>query len=284
MIIDGKLVSSKLKEQLKEKIENNQIKPQLVVVQVGNNEASNIYIKQKVKCAEQIGAICVHKKLDENITTEELIDLIEKMNNDESINGIIVQLPLPKHIDEYKVLNTIKSNKDVDGLTEINAGKLACSKPDLISCTPNGVIALLKYYNIEIESKNVVIVGRSNLVGKPLINLFLLENATVTCCHSKTTNLKEFTKNADILVVAVGKPNLITEDMVKENAVVVDVGINRLETGICGDVDFKNVSKKASYITPVPGGVGAMTVAMLYNNLVETSIKTLKKRYSSVKG
>lgn len=278
MIIDGKLVSTKIKEDLKKQIEENKINPKLIVIQVGNNEASNIYIKQKIKCAEKIGATCIHEKLDENISTELLIELIKKLNEDETVNGIIVQLPLPKHIDEYQVLNTINANKDVDGLTEINAGKLTCSKPGLISCTPYGIIKLLKYYNIEIESKNVVIVGRSNLVGKPLVNLFLMENATVTCCHSKTIDLKKYTQNADILVVAVGKPKLITEDMVKENAVVIDVGINRLETGICGDVDFETVSKKASYITPVPGGVGAMTVAMLYNNLVETSIKTLKKR------
>lgn len=277
MIIDGKLVSTELKNALKKQIETYKIKPKLVVIQVGNNEASNVYIKQKIKCADAIGAICVHEKLDENITTSELINLINSLNQDESVNGMIVQLPLPKHIDEYAVLNTIIPSKDVDGLTEINAGKLACSKPGLISCTPNGVIKLLKYYNIEIEGKKVVIVGRSNLVGKPLINLFLMENATVTCCHSKTVDLKHFTLDADILVVAVGKPKLINADMVKEGAVVIDVGINRLETGLCGDVDFENVSKKASYITPVPGGVGAMTVAMLYNNLVETTIKTLKK-------
>lgn len=277
MIIDGKLVSTELKNTLKKQIETYKIKPKLVVIQVGNNEASNVYIKQKIKCADAIGAICVHEKLDENITTSELINLINSLNQDESVNGMIVQLPLPKHIDEYAVLNTIIPSKDVDGLTEINAGKLACSKPGLISCTPNGVIKLLKYYNIEIEGKKVVIVGRSNLVGKPLINLFLMENATVTCCHSKTVDLKHFTLDADILVVAVGKPKLIDADMVKEGAVVIDVGINRLETGLCGDVDFENVSKKASYITPVPGGVGAMTVAMLYNNLVETTIKTLKK-------
>lgn len=277
MIIDGKLVSTELKNTLKKQIETYKIKPKLVVIQVGNNEASNVYIKQKIKCADAIGAICVHEKLDENITTSELINLINSLNQDESVNGMIVQLPLPKHIDEYAVLNTIIPSKDVDGLTEINAGKLACSKPGLISCTPNGVIKLLKYYNIEIEGKKVVIVGRSNLVGKPLINLFLMENATVTCCHSKTIDLKHFTLDADILVVAVGKPKLINADMVKEGAVVIDVGINRLETGLCGDVDFENVSKKASYITPVPGGVGAMTVAMLYNNLVETTIKTLKK-------
>lgn len=277
MIIDGKLVSTELKNALKKQIETYKIKPKLVVIQVGNNEASNVYIKQKIKCADAIGAICVHEKLDENITTSELINLINSLNQDESVNGMIVQLPLPKHIDEYAVLNTIIPSKDVDGLTEINAGKLACSKPGLISCTPNGVIKLLKYYNIEIEGKKVVIVGRSNLVGKPLINLFLMENATVTCCHSKTVDLKHFTLDADILVVAAGKPKLINADMVKEGAVVIDVGINRLETGLCGDVDFENVSKKASYITPVPGGVGAMTVAMLYNNLVETTIKTLKK-------
>lgn len=277
MIIDGKLVSTELKNTLKKQIETYKIKPKLVVIQVGNNEASNVYIKQKIKCADAIGAICIHEKLDENITTSELINLINSLNQDESVNGMIVQLPLPKHIDEYAVLNTIIPSKDVDGLTEINAGKLACSKPGLISCTPNGVIKLLKYYNIEIEGKKVVIVGRSNLVGKPLINLFLMENATVTCCHSKTVDLKHFTLDADILVVAVGKPKLINADMVKKGAVVIDVGINRLETGLCGDVDFENVSKKASYITPVPGGVGAMTVAMLYNNLVETTIKTLKK-------
>ena len=277
MIMDGKLVSSFLKENLKKQIEDSKIVPKLVVIQVGDNPASNVYINQKIKVAKQIGALCIHEKLSENITEGELINLIDKFNKDDSVNGMIVQLPLPKHIDEYRVLNTISPLKDVDGLTDVNAGKLACGKPGLISCTPYGVIKLLKYYNIELSGKHVVIVGRSNLVGKPLISLFLMENATVTCCHSKTTDLKHYTLDADILVVAVGKPKLITADMVKDGAVVVDVGINRLESGLCGDVDFENVKSKASYITPVPGGVGAMTVAMLYNNLVETSIKKLKK-------
>ena len=219
------------------------------------------------------------KEIDEIMLKIKYIDFVNNygyiFNFDSFKENVLNQIC--EHIDEYRVLNTISPLKDVDGLTDVNAGKLACGKPGLISCTPYGVIKLLKYYNIELSGKHVVIVGRSNLVGKPLISLFLMENATVTCCHSKTTDLKHYTLDADILVVAVGKPKLITADMVKDGTVVVDVGINRLESGLCGDVDFENVKSKASYITPVPGGVGAMTVAMLYNNLVETSIKKLKK-------
>ena len=278
MIIDGKLVSSKIKEELKQTIIDNNLEPKLIVIQVGNDPASNVYIKNKLKVANEIGATCEHVKLDENITTEELIETVNKYNLDEKVNGMIVQLPLPKHIDSYKVLNTINPNKDVDGLTEINAGKLSCFNPGIISCTPYGVMKLLKFYNIPIKHKKVVIVGRSNLVGKPLISLFLMEDATVTCCHSKTEDLKHHTLDADILVAAVGKPKLITSDMVKDGAVVIDVGINRLETGLCGDVDFENIKEKASYITPVPGGVGAMTVAMLYNNLVEATLNDKGKQ------
>ena len=273
MIIDGKLVSSKIKEELKQTIIEKKINPKLIVIQVGNDSASCVYIKNKLKFALEIGAICEHVRFDETVTTNELIEKIKIYNLDDEVNGIIVQLPLPKSIDSYKVINSIDPEKDVDGLTEVNAGKLISFNPGIISCTPYGVIKLLKYYNIPISGKNVVIVGRSNLVGKPLMSLFLMEDATVTCCHSKTIDLKKHTLNADILVVAVGKSNLITSDMVKDGAVVVDVGINRLDTGLCGDVDFDSVSKKASYITPVPGGVGAMTVAMLYNNLVDATLK-----------
>lgn len=270
MILDGKMVKTKILDELRDKVSKLDIKPKLVVIQVGNDEASNVYIRQKCNMCEYIGYEYEHIKLDDDTTNECVMELINKLNNDDSVSGIMVQLPIPKELDVNKIINTIDPVKDVDGLTEINNGKLFCGNSGIYSCTPSGIMELLDRYNISIESKHVVIVGRSNLVGKPMAMMMLNKGATVTVCHSKTVDLANHTKMADILVVAVGKPNLITDDMVKEGAVVIDVGINRTDLGLCGDVDFNNISKKVSYITPVPGGVGPMTVAMLAKNIYES--------------
>ena len=270
MILDGKMVKTKILDELRDKVSKLDIKPKLVVIQVGNDEASNVYIRQKCNMCEYIGYEYEHIKLDDDTTNECVMELINKLNNDDSVSGIMVQLPIPKELDVNKIINTIDPVKDVDGLTEINNGKLFCGNSGIYSCTPSGIMELLDRYNISIESKHVVIVGRSNLVGKPMAMMMLNKGATVTVCHSKTVDLANYTKMADILVVAVGKPNLITDDMVKEGAVVIDVGINRTDLGLCGDVDFNNISKKVSYITPVPGGVGPMTVAMLAKNIYES--------------
>ncbi len=267
-IINGKECSTILRNKLKDEIEKFETKPGLVDIQIGNDEASNIYIASKKKAAENLGINFHHVHFEDGTSEEEIINKILELNNDDSINGILIQLPLPKGYDEKKLINYINPDKDVDGLTELNMGKLFLGKKCLVSCTPSGVLELLKYKNIEIEGKHVVIVGRSNLVGKPLIELFLKENATVTVCHSKTEDLANYTKQADILVVAVGKKHLIKEDMIKENSIIIDVGINRENGKIYGDVDFDNVLSKAKYITPVPGGVGPMTIAMLLNNVV----------------
>ncbi len=267
MIIDGRKIQKEIYLSLHDEVSKLDTNPKLVVIQVGHDEASNVYIKQKKKMCETIGYLYEHITLEENVTTEELLKIITNLNNDTSVTGVLVQMPLPKTLDANLIQNTISHLKDVDGLTDINAGKLTHGKEALYPCTPYGVMELLKQYNVNIEGKNVVIVGRSILVGKPLASLMLNAGATVEVCHSKTVNLKEHTKRADILVVAVGKPHLITSDMVKEDAVVIDVGINRLETGLCGDVDYENVKEVASLITPVPGGVGPMTVAMLAKNV-----------------
>ncbi|MCM1444404.1 MAG: bifunctional methylenetetrahydrofolate dehydrogenase/methenyltetrahydrofolate cyclohydrolase FolD [Candidatus Amulumruptor caecigallinarius] len=265
--MDGKTLSEKIKSNLKTEIKTYMIKPCLAVIQVGNDEASNIYINSKEKSCSEVGIYFKHIKFDENAREIEIINKIIELNNDEYIHGILLQLPLPEKFNEEKLINYIARNKDVDGLTDVNIGKLINGKKSLTSCTPLGIIELLKEYNVEIEGKNVVIVGRSKLVGKPLISLFLNNNATVTVCHSKTNDLKSFTKNADILVVAVGQKGLITEDMVKENSVIIDVGINRVDGKLYGDVDYDKVKEKVSLITPVPGGVGPMTVAMLLENV-----------------
>lgn len=269
MILDGKSIKNKILDELKEDVSNLSVKPKLVVIQVGNNEASNVYIKQKGNMCSYVGYDFEHIKLDDSTTTDGLIEIIDRLNNDDSVNGILVQLPLPDLIDEDKVVNAISPLKDVDGLTDINNGKLFHGKDTLYSCTPYGVMELLERYNILVSGKNVLVVGRSNLVGKPMSLMMLNKDATVMMCHSKTENLSEYTKKADILVVAVGKPKFITEDMVRDGAVVIDVGISRLENGLCGDVDYDNVSSKCSYITPVPGGVGPMTVAMLAKNVLK---------------
>lgn len=266
MIIEGKTLKYKILDSLKEKVSKLDSKPTLLVIQVGNDEASNVYVKSKSKMCEYVGYNFKHIKLDSSITTQELVDIITKYNDDETITGILVQMPLPKQIDANIVQNAISYKKDVDGLTDINMGKLVHNNPCLVACTPLGIIELLKYYNIPIKGKDVTIIGRSNLVGKPLINLFLNEDASVSICHSKTSNLSKYTYNTDILVVAVGKKHLIDKSMVKENTTIIDVGINRDNGKLYGDVCFDEV-KDICNITPVPGGVGQMTIAILASNV-----------------
>lgn len=275
MILDGKRCSKDLREKLKQQIEKFPTKPKIVDIQIGKNAASDVYIKNKEKAALNVGMDFECIRFDENTEIDIILNKINELNLDTRVNGILVQMPIPDKYDYKKIINAIDPAKDVDGLTYINSGKLLNNEEGMISCTPNGIIKLLKFYNIEIASKNVVIVGRSILVGKPLSLLFLNENATVTICHSKTENLSSYTKNADILVVAVGKKHIITKDMIKENSVIIDVGINRLDDKIYGDVDFENI-KEIATITPVPGGVGPMTVTMLLYNTVKSYQKTYK--------
>ena len=267
MIIDGREVAYKIKEEIKNEISLLSNKLTLCVVQVGDDEASNIYIKQKEKLANELGINFIHKKY--NDISEELLEKeIIKLNEDKNITGIIIQLPIPDKYNTNKLINLIDPNKDVDGLTDYNKVKLYNNEEGIIPCTPLGILELLNHYNIDVKGENIVIIGRSLLVSKPLFNLLLNKDATVTMCHSKTINLSSITKNADILISATGKPHLVTEDMIKDNAVIIDVGISRIDGKLCGDVDFENVSKKASYITPVPGGVGPMTVIMLMKNIL----------------
>lgn len=269
MILDGKHIKKIILDELSNEVKGLVVKPRLVVIQVGNDDASNVYIKQKINMCEYVGYEYEHIKLDTDVNTDMLLEIINGFNLDDSVNGIMVQLPLPKYIDSDRVVNAISSLKDVDGLTDINNGMLFHGKDTLYSCTPYGIVELLDRYNISVSGKNVVIVGRSNLVGKPMAMMMLDRDATVTICHSKTRNLSEYTKMADILIVAVGKANFITGDMVSDGVIVIDVGINRLGDRLCGDVDFESVKDKCSYITPVPGGVGQMTVAMLGKNILE---------------
>lgn len=271
-IIDGKLISTQIKDELKEQVAQMKadgVEVTLAVIQVGNDPASSVYVGNKKKACEYIGIRSLAYELPEETTQEELLSLIEELNNRKDVNGILVQLPLPKHIEEEKVLNTIHPSKDVDGFHPQNVGALCIGKPGFVSCTPAGIIQLLKRSNIEIAGKECVVIGRSNIVGKPMAMLLIKENGTVTVAHSKTKDLKEVTKRADILVVAIGKPKMITADYVKEGAVVIDVGIHRNENNkLCGDVDYESVAPKCSAITPVPGGVGPMTIAMLMHNCV----------------
>lgn len=269
ILLDGKELSSSIKEELKTTIRKHIIKPCLAVIQIGDDEASNIYIKAKDKACEEVGIYFKHIKFDENVSEREIVNKILELNNDDYVDGILIQLPFPERLDENKFINLISKSKDVDGLTDINSGKVLKNIPNLVPCTPLGIITLLKKYDISFEGKHVVIVGRSNLVGKPLAMLLLNESATVTICHSKTTDLSKYTKEADILISATGVKHLIKEDMVKDNAIVIDVGITRDNGKLYGDVDYEFVSKKCSYITPVPGGVGPMTVAMLLSNVVK---------------
>ncbi len=275
-IIDGKAISTEIKEELKVKVAElaeQGIHPCLAVILVGNDPASGVYVNNKKKACEFIGVKSLSYELPEETTEAELLDLIRKLNEDDSVSGILVQLPLPKHINEDAVLLAISPKKDVDGFHPENVGALCIGRPGFVSCTPAGIIQLLKRSNVEIAGKECVIIGRSNIVGKPMSLLMLRENATVTICHSKTKDLKEVTKRADILIVAIGKPKMITAEYVKEGAVVIDVGIHRLEgKKLCGDVDFDDVAPHCSKITPVPGGVGPMTIAMLMNNCVDSVI------------
>ncbi len=274
-IIDGKAISLQIKDELKEKAAAKKAAGKtitLAVIQVGDNPASCVYVRNKKKGCEYIGIESLSYELPEETKEEELLTLIKELNQKEEVNGILVQLPLPEHIDEDRVIKTIDPIKDVDGFHPQSVGALCIGQPGFVSCTPAGIIQLLKRSGIEIAGKECVIVGRSNIVGKPMALLLLRENATVTIAHSKTKNLKEVTKRADILIAAVGKPKMITADYVKEGAVVIDVGINRDENGkLCGDVDFADVEPVCSAITPVPGGVGPMTIAMLLYNCMESA-------------
>ena len=265
-IIDGKKVSLELKDKLRDEVSKLKVKPKLVVISVGDNPASKVYVRQKEKCANYVGFLYEHLHYD-SIKDDELIKEIEKLNKDKKVSGMIVQLPLPKGMDEKRIVNSIDPDKDVDGLSYINAGRLLNNEECLTSCTPAGIMELLKAYNIDPCGKRVVVIGRSILVGKPMMNLMINANATVTLCHSKTVDIEKITRQADILVVAIGKPNFVKKNMVKRGAVVIDVGINRVDDKLIGDVDYNDVYSKVKLITPVPGGVGPMTVIMLMNNV-----------------
>lgn len=275
-LIDGKKISQEIKDELKEKVAALAAEGRetaLAVIQVGNDPASSVYVNNKKKACAYIGIHSLSYELPDETTEEELLALIDKLNADDSVGGILVQLPVPAHIREDEIIRSISPKKDVDGFNPENVGKLVIGEPGFLSCTPAGIIQLLKRSGIEMAGKNCVVVGRSNIVGKPMALLMLRENATVTVAHSKTENLKELCRQADILIVAIGKPRFITADYVKEGAVVVDVGIHRDEAGkLCGDVRYDEVAPLASAITPVPGGVGPMTIAMLMNNCVESML------------
>lgn len=277
-IIDGKAISAQIREEIAEKVriynENTGSRPGLAVVIVGENPASQVYVRNKRKACEQVGFNSWVYEMPESTTQEELNALIDKLNGDENVHGILVQLPLPSHLDEEQVILRIKPEKDVDAFHPYNVGRITIGNPKFLPCTPAGIMELLHRSDIEISGKECVVIGRSNIVGKPMALLLLSENGTVTVCHSKTGNLKEVCKRADILVVAIGKANFVTADMVKEGAVVIDVGMNRNAEGkLTGDVDFASVSKVASHITPVPGGVGPMTITMLLQNTLRAAEK-----------
>lgn len=267
-VIDGKKISEEIKSELKQSIKYEMLKPSIAVIQVGDNEASNTYVNMKEKACDEVGIYFRHFKFDDGESELSIINKIKELNNDEYVNGIMIQLPLPDGYNEKRLVNTIINSKDVDGLTDINTGRLVSGRKTLVPCTAAAVIELLKRSNVEISGKHVVLVGRGKLTCKPLIQLFLNEDATVTVCHSKTEDLEFFTNSADILVSAVGINNIIKDTMVKDGAVVIDVGINYEEGKISGDVDFDKVSKKASLITKTPGGVGPMTVTMLLKNTI----------------
>lgn len=271
-LIDGKAISAEIKNECRikaEEFKKKGIEPCLAVILVGNDPASSIYVNNKKKACEYVGIKSLSYELSEETREEELLELIDKLNKDQTVNGILVQLPLPGHINEDKVIKAISPLKDVDGFHTTNVGALCIGEPGFVSCTPAGVIELLKRSNVEISGKHCVVVGRSNIVGKPMALLMLRENATVTICHSRTQNLKEMCKEADILIVAIGKPRFINDEYIKDGAVVIDVGIHRDENNkMCGDVDFDSVKEKVSKITPVPGGVGPMTIAMLMSNVI----------------
>ena len=275
VIIDGKELAKKIRANLKiecEELKKKNINSKLAVIMVGEDPASKVYVRNKSKACEDVGIEYEEYLLDVNTTQKELIELIEKLNNDKTINGILLQSPIPSNLDVNEAFRTISPQKDVDGFNPVNVGKLVLNQDTFVSCTPYGIMKMFEEYDIDLTGKNVVILGRSNIVGKPLIHCCLNKNATVTSCHSKTQNIAQKAKEADVLISAIGKANFVTVDMVKDGAVVIDVGINRLDNGkITGDVDFESVKEKASYITPVPGGVGPMTIAMLMNNVIKAT-------------
>ena len=280
VIIDGKLLAKKIRSNLKvecDELKKEGITPKLAVIMVGDDPASKVYVRNKSKACNEIGIEYQEYLLDESTKQEDLIGLIKRLNEDKTVNGILLQSPVPKQLDINRAFKAITYLKDVDGFTPSSVGKLCIGEDTFVSCTPLGVIKMFEEYNIDLNGKDVVILGRSNIVGRPLIQCCLQQNATVTICHSKTKNLKEHTKRADVIISAIGQPKFVTADMVKDGVVIIDVGINRNEDGkLVGDVDFKNVEKKASYITPVPGGVGPMTIAMLMYNV----IKATKEQYN----
>lgn len=280
VIIDGKELAKKIRANLMiecDELKKKGINPKLAVIMVGDDPASKVYVRNKSKACVDVGIEYKEYLLDTNISQKDLVDLIKKLNKENKINGILLQSPIPSKLDINEAFRTIAPEKDVDGFNPTNVGRLVLNQDTFVSCTPYGIMKMFEEYSIDLNQKNVVILGRSNIVGKPLIHCCLNKNATVTTCHSKTKNIKEIASKADILISAIGKANFVTADMVKENAVVIDVGINRMENGkITGDVDFENVKLKASYITPVPGGVGPMTIAMLMNNV----IKATKRQHS----
>ena len=281
-IIDGKALAKKIRVNLKtecDKLKKQGINPKLAVIMVGDNQASKVYVKNKSKACNEVGIEYEEYLLGKDTKQEELLDLIEKLNKDKSVNGILLQSPIPQNLNINEAFNTISYLKDVDGFTPSSVGKLCIGEDTFISCTPLGVIKMFEEYDIDLNGKDVVILGRSNIVGKPLIQCCLQKNATVTTCHSKTKDLKEHTKRADVIISAIGQPKFLKEDMVKAGAVIIDIGINRDESGkLVGDVDFENVEKKASYITPVPGGVGPMTIAMLMNNVIKATKEQYKEK------
>ncbi len=276
-LINGKEVSQKVKNEVKEKVselKSKGIQPGLAVVIVGDNPASRVYVNSKKKACEEVGFNSYEYALPEETTQQQLLDLVDVLNKDEKVDGILVQLPLPAHIDENSVINAISPDKDVDAFHPSNVGKIMIGEYSFLPCTPAGIMELIDSTGVEISGKSCVVIGRSNIVGKPMSMLLLHRSGTVTICHSKTKNLKEICSQADILIAAVGKPNFVTADMVKEGAVVIDVGINRMaDKKLCGDVDFAAVSEKAGYITPVPGGVGPMTIAMLMKNTLTAALE-----------
>ncbi len=280
ILIDGKKTSLKLREQIKKEteklVEETGVRPGLAVILVGDDPASAIYVRNKKKACEEVGFQSLEYKLPATSTQEEVLSLIDTLNADENVHGILVQLPVPKHINDKAVIDRISPKKDVDAFSYENVGRIVTGEFDFVPCTPAGIMALLEEYGIDPSGKQAVVIGRSNIVGKPMGLLLLHKNATVTICHSRTQNLSEVCRGADILVAAVGKAKFVTEDMVKEGAVVIDVGMNRDENGLCGDVDFENVEKKASYITPVPGGVGPMTITLLLQNTLTSAKKASK--------
>ncbi len=275
IIIDGKALAKKIRQNLKvecEELKEKGIIPKLAVVMVGENPASKVYVRNKSKACHEVGIEYEEYLLGEEVTQQKLLNLIKELNDNKEINGILLQSPIPENLNINEAFKTITYAKDVDGFTPSSIGKLCIGEETFISCTPYGVIKMFEEYNIDLTGKNVVILGRSNIVGKPLIQCCLQKNATVTVCHSKTENIKQYTRRADVIIAAIGKSKFVTEDMVKEGVIIIDVGINRTENGkLTGDVDFENVQKKASYITPVPGGVGPMTIAMLMHNVIKAT-------------